>query len=355
MYRTPISAAPLVNPEERARGWQAARYLQRCANITDFSGGTGGTFSDGRSEEQMDNGNVFQSAGNSFRVDMGEEGRRVGYIVDSTEGLASASCKKEDVKTAFEAFGVSGSEILLGSGIYIPDPDNPENYWLPEEYTRESARNKLFGYIRENFDIDVSKPLSAESQYIALKFTFDQACKLVKYDNAAGPGGDRSAVPYVVVSRTGEISTEFWTVSSGEFPVGAGISSDENGDQQESCQDIAFGLAQSAEAYQNRVNDLLEQGIETGSTSTTIESEESCTQRAALSFGWAVCGLLEFIASGIEGLMGAVDDLLNIDALSLQEDEGLRTVWSYFRVIATFALLAIGLIMVISQAIGGNG
>jgi len=31
----------------------------------------------------------------------------------------------------------------------------------------------------------------------------------------------------------------------------------------------------------------------------------------------------------------------------------LREVWSYFRAIATFLLLAVGLTMVISQAIGG--
>jgi len=80
----------------------------------------------------------------------------------------------------------------------------------------------------------------------------------------------------------------------------------------------------------------------------------TCQEEFGISTGWIVCDLLEFVSSTIDKLFDAVDSLLSVDALALSSNTGLRTSWSYFRGIATFSLLAIGLVMVLSQAIGGG-
>lgn len=84
------------------------------------------------------------------------------------------------------------------------------------------------------------------------------------------------------------------------------------------------------------------------------DTEQSCTERLKLSAGWIVCSILEVVADSITGLMDIADRMLDVDGQNLYNDESLRTIWSYFRIIATFSLLIIGLIMVISQAIGGG-
>lgn len=84
------------------------------------------------------------------------------------------------------------------------------------------------------------------------------------------------------------------------------------------------------------------------------ESTESCESRMPLSAGWMVCNALDFIGNVLDEFMNVVDSMLNIDSQKLENSEGLRNSWSYFRAIATFLLLAVGLIMVIGQAIGGG-
>ncbi len=89
-------------------------------------------------------------------------------------------------------------------------------------------------------------------------------------------------------------------------------------------------------------------------TSNENDKPKSCQEEFGISTGWIVCDLLEFVSSTIDKLFDAVDSLLSVDALALSSNTGLRTSWSYFRGIATFSLLAIGLVMVLSQAIGGG-
>ncbi len=84
------------------------------------------------------------------------------------------------------------------------------------------------------------------------------------------------------------------------------------------------------------------------------KNEPSCEERAKLSSGWIVCSALELLSSGMDTLAGYVDDMLNVDVVKLDNDGGLRSSWSFFRAVATFMLVAIGLVMIISQAIGGG-
>lgn len=84
------------------------------------------------------------------------------------------------------------------------------------------------------------------------------------------------------------------------------------------------------------------------------ETAKSCEEQFGISSGWLVCSALELISNGIDALFGFADSLLNIDAQKLYDNPGLRTAWSYFRAIATFMLVAVGLVIIIGQAVGGS-
>lgn len=86
------------------------------------------------------------------------------------------------------------------------------------------------------------------------------------------------------------------------------------------------------------------------------DKKESCEERMKLSAGWIVCSGLQLLSDGMETLMDYIDDLLNVDVVKLNtlDDGGLHSSWSYFRAVATFLLVAVGLVMIISQAIGGG-
>lgn len=103
----------------------------------------------------------------------------------------------------------------------------------------------------------------------------------------------------------------------------------------------------------NNCNELKEQAEEVAA-SEAASNEESCEERMGIGAGWIVCSLIEALSSGMDKMLDQIDSMLNVDALGLNENDELRTVWSYFRAIATFALFAVGLVMVISQAIGGG-
>lgn len=80
----------------------------------------------------------------------------------------------------------------------------------------------------------------------------------------------------------------------------------------------------------------------------------SCdSENSIFSLGWMLCGLLNFFDSTVTSLGNAADSLLAIPS-EYYSNDGLYATWSYFRAIATVLLLAVGLIMVIGQALGGG-
>ncbi len=112
------------------------------------------------------------------------------------------------------------------------------------------------------------------------------------------------------------------------------------------------------EAMKN-ANNPTEPGAGNGSNdssgSGSGENAKSCEEQFGFSTGWIVCAALEIISNGIDVLFNFAESLLNIDAQKIYENKGLKTSWSYFRAIATFMLVAVGLVAIIGQAIGkGN-
>lgn len=85
-----------------------------------------------------------------------------------------------------------------------------------------------------------------------------------------------------------------------------------------------------------------------GGAGTDVQSCEESNGGVILS--WFLCAVLNFFDNTVQTLGNIVDDLLQINR-AYYTDSDLREAWSYFRNIASFLLIIIGLVMIIGQAI----
>lgn len=82
-------------------------------------------------------------------------------------------------------------------------------------------------------------------------------------------------------------------------------------------------------------------------------TKPNCEQNAKVSMGWVLCGVLDAIDSiliGDHGLLAITENLLNVNSKQYDNSQ-LKQSWSYFKNIATFLLILIGLVMIIGQAV----
>lgn len=84
---------------------------------------------------------------------------------------------------------------------------------------------------------------------------------------------------------------------------------------------------------------------------------DPCQDNNPLDFAWWACGMLGAIDSGLEGVTSALSSLLSVSAEDFSagdKGEKLRTVWSYFRALASFLVIGVALVMIIGQAVSGD-
>lgn len=88
--------------------------------------------------------------------------------------------------------------------------------------------------------------------------------------------------------------------------------------------------------------------------STTVDGLDesySCEASLGAALSWAVCGLLDLVDKGLTTMYDMARSMLSIKQTDFTASEGLYEVWSYFRNIASILLVAIGLVMIIGQAV----
>ena len=85
------------------------------------------------------------------------------------------------------------------------------------------------------------------------------------------------------------------------------------------------------------------------------EQPKTCEDNLNTVLAWIACPVLGAFNDIVNTIFSWVDGLLSVDGQEIRDSDELYEIWSYFRLIATFLLLAVGMFMVISQAIGGNG
>jgi hypothetical protein len=118
------------------------------------------------------------------------------------------------------------------------------------------------------------------------------------------------------------------------------------------------GLEREWGGFLDKVAENKNKPAGTGDTGVTDGDapESNCESKTKISMGWLLCAVLELadnvLLGGSDGggLLGVVDSLLNVDSSSYDNDQ-IRETWGYFRNLATFLLILVGLTMIIGQAI----
>ncbi|MEO5627561.1 MAG: tail fiber domain-containing protein [Candidatus Saccharimonadales bacterium] len=94
-----------------------------------------------------------------------------------------------------------------------------------------------------------------------------------------------------------------------------------------------------------------EAGMNQPGSSPVEDSKPSCeSQNSNIAISWLVCGMVGLIDQSVQSFGGAVDNLLNIQKNEYDQPE-IKIIWSVVKNFATFLLIAVALIMVISQAL----
>ncbi len=252
-----------------------------------------------------------------------------------------------------------------------------------------ASRMKDYGAVGAD---NVSYKLSNAGRYYYWFRAFDKLCTGALSNNKEEfdkRTTDKSSLgPYFMVNKRGEVEERkyaFFSVPQNKEVETLGMNYDSVPDkpvisnsgsissspsfEAVNCADVAKHLKNRAlaDGYKALVDQLKGDCTENCDTESIVgdivatpegegENSESCEERMKLSAGWIICSGLELLSSGMDSLLGFIDDLLNVDVIKLDSSSNseLYQSWSYFRAIATFMLVAIGMIMVIGQAIGGG-
>lgn len=79
-------------------------------------------------------------------------------------------------------------------------------------------------------------------------------------------------------------------------------------------------------------------------------AEATCEANNAAALAWLFCGMIDVIDKGVTGLSDAAVELLDTNP-AYYSNESLKEVWSYFKNLASFLLIIVGLVMIIGQAV----
>ncbi len=94
-------------------------------------------------------------------------------------------------------------------------------------------------------------------------------------------------------------------------------------------------------------------GEPSSETASGVKAPPTCESvNGTVIIGWLICSAIGALDNGIQGLVNIAENMLDINTNAIRNNVQLKAVWSYFRVLSTFLLLAVGLVMVISQALG---
>ena len=109
----------------------------------------------------------------------------------------------------------------------------------------------------------------------------------------------------------------------------------------------AEGKIDNVKVY--RANPETGKSDEVGSGGGGVETD-SCEANNAAALAWLFCGMIDVIDKGVTGLSDAAVELLDTNP-AYYSNEKLKEVWSYFKNLASFLLIIVGLVMIIGQAV----
>ncbi len=206
------------------------------------------------------------------------------------------------------------------------------------------------------------KPLSDSARYLLLLRNFIVGCSAVpaslNIDQLNSSNKDFRTI--YIVDASGNANPVLYEIkksAESNVTVGAGVTDD----GKYTCNTLAMQINQYSIPYSNKVKEALGNNQAIGDigavlTSQTKPTKQSCGQKTKLWSGWIICAGMNLLSSGMDKILDQVDNMLNVDVVEKDIANGgdLKKSWSSFRAIASFMLLAIGLVMILSQALGGD-
>lgn len=336
LLATRVHAAGIQTPYDEIKAYQAVKFL-------DFCGRQG--WQRDRNVSEFQNGLIYVNS---------QWDKPVGYVLDSGDG--SIECRDSaDVKLAFDAIknvtGKSTLQLLLDAGIYkknggdatlySPADDNGDPYNLQKKLTKYLNDNYFKGALDQN--------MTEPAQYWNLEAAFSKECKGKKLDKDSG-----GTQVWLVNNATGEITKPYYEIKEvSQVNVGFGMDGDGGGDMIMTCGTIIKQMEKMAPFASDNVKALVAANIDTSDLGKANDSDlkpQTCEAANALILSWIVCPFISLIDNSVEKMGKMIDNMLSIGSDVYERNE-LYAVWSYFRILATLLLVAIGLVMVISQAI----
>lgn len=335
-----VSADNKKTPEEIAKAWQAGMALGNCAaQYTTYQ------FYPKRKPEEINDGYWFGGSTFPGSNQASTHKKNVGRLLEPDNGEIVCGVG-DDIKILTEALGIKNHIDFLtkDTGIY-----EYKDGWYNRVLDKEKARSAIKSYAEKKFGFSYAK-MDNPTKYALLLAPFKSQC----LSDPERIEESEEAVT-IVDPATGKSEPKKLALRAGmagkKVEVGYTVSNDND----LTCAEIRDGLNKYAKDYEKRIKELLDAGVDTSGNSDGTDNAVSCTEQFGISFGWVICQMLEAVGDTVGALFGFVDGILNIDGQIINSDYKLRAVWSYFRAIATFLLVIIGLVMVISQAIGGKG
>ena len=211
-----------------------------------------------------------------------------------------------------------------------------------------------------------SRPvLSDAARYELLLMNFARGC-------GAKPVTDQEEINIIAptqkittkeVDATGAIKDTVYKLSQElKTPVVVGSGITANNDGTYSCETIGKQLAEYAPAFSEKIKQAVANNQPVGDLESALDQakpkskKQLCEESTSLLVGWIVCDGMELLSSCMDKILDQVDNMLNVDVVEKDVANGgdLKKSWSSFRAIASFMLLAIGLVMILSQALGGD-
>jgi len=80
------------------------------------------------------------------------------------------------------------------------------------------------------------------------------------------------------------------------------------------------------------------------------DEEPTCEENFDFAFSWLVCAAIGLLDSAIGAMINTIDNMLSVGPEEYNNAD-VQEAWSYFRNIASFLLVVIGLVMIIGQAV----
>jgi hypothetical protein len=270
---------------------------------------------------------------------IGGDQKRVGFLADPSDGEIRCN-SKSDIKSLFEKLGKTPKDFLVDAGIYKLNSDG-NAYELVNE---ADAPERIKRAISEQYGINFGGMNDAMKYANALE-AFNKECR-----DSRDAGGVK--VWYIDRQGNGTDAQVGFALKGGNndnINLGYGYA---EGKQSFNCREIVGFMNQYYQAYADEMKRLVSAGVDTGDDSTTGDAPETCeNQNNNIIINWILCPMLGAIDSTLASLMRTVEDLLYVDPAQFQQEE-LKVIWAYFRIISTVMLVIAGLVMVISQAIG---